>query len=414
MAPTPRAAFILGGIGIAAVLLPLPVVLVAIAVLVGVTLADAWAARRIPRVNRELPEVLYRGVGTPLVIGVEGQQARTRVRQPTVPDLEVVPSEADGGLEATVTPRRRGRHVLAPVAVQSTGPLGLARSFHDEGEQHEVLVYPDMPAARRIAAAVRTGLFRTEGRRNRGPLGLGTEFESIRDYTEDDDIRVVNWPATGRLLRPMANVWRVEQDRDVICVLDRGRLMAAPIGNLTRLDAAIDATAAVAAVADVVGDRVGVVVFDDRVQREVRPRRLGGEAVARAIFDVEPSGADSDYLMVFQQLTGYKRSFVLVLTDLVEEAAARPLLEALPVLSRHHAVAVASVRDPELTAVLTSPPDDLADAARMAVAADVVDARDRVGRSLTRRGVAVIDASNDSLSRACVAAYLRAKSIAAF
>lgn len=414
MAPTPRAALLLVAIGVAALVLPLPLILVAVVILAGSTVADAWAARRFPTTTRHVPELLYRGVPGPFSVDVHGQAQRTRVRQPAIPDVDLNPSEGDAGLNATITPQRRGRHVLPPLAVRSTGPLGLARAVTSQAQDHELLVYPDMPSARRLAAAVRTGRFRTEGRRNRGPIGLGTEFESIRDYTEDDDIRSVNWQATGRMQRPMANVWRVEQDRDVICVIDSGRLMGAPIGALTRLDAAIDATAAMAVVADVVGDRVGVIVFDDGIRRELRPRRRGGEAVPVAIFDVEPSNADSDYLMVFQKLTSYKRAFVLVLTDLVEESAARPLIEALPVLSRHHAVAVATVRDPDLTAVLTTTPHQMLEVAQMAIAADVVDAKDRVSRSLAHRNVAVIDASHEALSRACIAAYLRAKSVAAF
>ncbi|GMQ86282.1 MAG: DUF58 domain-containing protein [Acidimicrobiia bacterium] len=404
----------LGATGVAAVVLPLPLVLITIVLLAGGILADVWAARRFPTTTRHVPELMYRGVPVPFSVDVHGQATRTRVRQPAIPDIDVNPSEGDAGLTGTITPQRRGRHVLPPLAVRSTGPLRLARAVASQGMDHEVLVYPDMPSARRLAAAVRTGRFRTEGLRNRGPIGLGTEFESIREYTEDDDIRSVNWQATGRMQRPMVNVWRVEQDRDVICVIDSGRLMGAPIGSLTRLDAAVDATAAIGAVADVVGDRVGVIVFDDGIRRQLSPRRRGGEAVSIAIFDVEPSKADSDYLMVFQRLTSYKRAFVLVLTDLVEEAAARPLIEALSVLSRHHAVAVASVRDPDLTAVLTTTPSQKLEVAKMAVATDVADARDRVSRSLVHRNVAVIDASHDALSRACVATYLRAKSVAAF
>ena len=63
---------------------------------------------------------------------------------------------------------------------------------------------------------MRQGRFRDAGRRTRGPLGLGTEFESIRDYPPDDDIRQVNWRATERIGRPMSNQYRVEQDRDVM------------------------------------------------------------------------------------------------------------------------------------------------------------------------------------------------------
>ena len=126
-------------------------------------------------------------------------------------------------------PRRRGRHVLGPVALRSEGPLGLGRWRHEGGGEQEVTVYPDVPAARRLALAVQQGRFRAAGRLTRGPLGLGTEFESIRDYEPDDDIRQVNWRATERMQRPMSNQYRVEQDREVMLLIDAGRLMASPL-----------------------------------------------------------------------------------------------------------------------------------------------------------------------------------------
>src|SRR5207244_12967529 len=113
-----------------------------------------------------------------------------------------------------------------------------------------LLVYPDVFAAQRRIVALRCGRFRDPGLRTRGPLGLGTEFESVRDYLPDDDVRQINWQATERLGRPMSNQYRVERDRDFVCVVDCGRLMAAPLGSGTRLDAAVDAAVAVAAVAE--------------------------------------------------------------------------------------------------------------------------------------------------------------------
>ena len=151
-----------------------------------------------------------------------------------------------------------------------------------------MLVYPDLPAARRLALSVRQGRFRDQGRLTRGPLGLGTDFESIRDYSPDDDARQINWRATDRLGRPMSNQFRVEQDREVMLLIDAGRLMGAPLEDRTRLDAAVDAAVTVALVADVVGDRCGVVAFDDGIRRRLPPRRAGGDAVVRALFDLEP------------------------------------------------------------------------------------------------------------------------------
>src|SRR6266571_679358 len=246
-------------------------------------------------------------------------------------------------------------------------------------------------------------------RRLPGALARGTDFESIRDYLPDDDFRQVNWRATARMGRPMSNQYRVEQDRDVVCMLDAGRLMAAPLDDRTRLDATVDAATAVALVADEVGDRAGVIAFDDRVRRRLPPARGGGDAVVRAIFDVEPTMVDSDYELPFRAVGSGKRAFVLVLTDLLEEAAAQPLLDAMPVLTRRHAVVVGGVTDPDLEQMVHAPPRSPADVYTTAVALDVLDARTRVAAQLRRAGADVVEARPDLLPNACVGAYLRAK-----
>ena len=273
-------------------------------------------------------------------------------------------------------------------------------------------VLPDMPAAHRLVETLRRSRYGDAGRRLRGPLGLGTDFESIRDYSPDDDIRQVNWRATSRVGKPMSNQYRVEQDRDIICVVDSGRLMGAPFGDRTRLDAAVDAVAAVAAVTNEMDDRCGVVMFDSKILRRVTPARRNARAVIEAIHDVEPSSLDSDYELAFRIIGGGKRSLVLVFTDLIEEAAARPLLDAVPVLTRRHAVIVVTARDDELTELVSSPPAAPLDAYRSAVALNVLEARARVALKLRSSGASVIEASPDTLGAACVRAYLKAKTTA--
>ncbi|MDQ4024460.1 MAG: DUF58 domain-containing protein [Actinomycetota bacterium] len=273
----------------------------------------------------------------------------------------------------------------------------------------EVLVYPDVVAARRLAAAVSEGRFRHPGRLRYGPLGLGTEFESIRDYVPDDDVRQVNWLATARFGRPMSNQHRIEQDRDVICLIDTGRLMMAPLGDHTRLDAAVDVVAAIAMVADGLGDRCGTIAFDTAVRRRLTPRRKGGNDVLRAIFDLEPIAHDSDYELAFRSVGSLKRAFVIVLTDLLEESAARPLVDAVPLLARRHFVAVASAKDPDLEAPLKAVPEHPRDVYAASVALEVLAARERAAVALRRAGAVVVEAAPGALAAACVSAYLRGK-----
>ena len=413
MSPTPRAALLLGAIALATLVVPVAVAAIAFAIAVGAIVLDALAVRRPPSLERDLPRLLSRGVPAPLRLELTTRTpGRARLRQASLPDVIVAPAESDGRLDALVTGRRRGRHVLPRPAVRLEGPLGLGCRHHRVGEDAEVLVYPDLVTAFRLAVAVRRGRFRDPGNLPRGPLGLGTEFESVRDYLPDDDVRQVNWRATARLGRPMSNQYRLERERDVVCVLDCGRLMAAPLGALTRLDATVDAATAVAAVADEVGDRCGLIAFDGELRRRVPPARRNAKPVVRALFDLEPSPVESDYELAFRSVGETKRAFVLVLTDLLEESAARPLVEAVPILARRHAVVVASVEDTDLAATLAAEPATPRDVYAASVALDVLAARTRVVRRLRHAGADVLEAAPDRLAAACVAAYLRAKAFA--
>jgi uncharacterized protein (DUF58 family) len=193
-------------------------------------------------------------------------------------------------------------------------------------------------------------------------------------------------------------------------VIDCGRLMAAPLGGgATRLDAAIDAATAVGLVADELGDRCGTVAFDASVRRRLAPRRSGGDALVRALFDLQPSPVDSDYELAFRSVASSKRALVIVFADLFEEVAARSLIAAVPVLARRHEVVVAGVLDPDLDAVLGTPPAHELDVYRAAAALDVLGARERAAALVRAGGARVLETAPPQLGEACVGAYLSAK-----
>lgn len=410
VSPTPRLAALVALAAVSAVVIPPVLAALLVAALLGAALADALRVRDGPRGERSVPRVLSRGVAAALVVELDGDLGGVRVRQPAQPDLRIAEPEGDGGLSTTITACRRGRHALPAVATRTRGPLGLGRWDHRLAGPAEVLVYPDLDTARRLVLAVRDGRRREPGLRSRGPLGLGTEFERVREYVPEDDVRQVNWRATARLGRPMSNQHRVETEKEVVLLVDAGRLMAAPLGDRTRLDAALDAAAAVALVADEVGDRCGVVAFDSAVLRRVPCARGSGRAVVEAIFDLEPSSRDADYELAFRIAAGSKRGWVLVLTDLLEESAARPLVDAVGVLARRHAVVVAGATDPDVRA-LAVPAEPVTERGVLAaaVALDVLGARERAAARVRRAGATVLEAPAPGLPAACVSAYLRAK-----
>lgn len=410
MSPTPRLALCVAVCAVVALVLGPGVAVFATVLVLGVAAGDAFAARRPPQLRRTLAPILLRGVASPLQVEVlTGHSRPVRVRQASVPDLRIADLQADGGLDTTVTATRRGRHVLPAVATRVRGPLGLGAWDHTGLGTAAVSVYPDLVTARRLAVAARESRRRDPGLRGRGPLGLGSEFERVRDYVPDDDVRQVNWRATARVGRPMSNEHRFETERDIMLCVDAGRLMAAPAGDRTLLDAAVDAASAVALVADELGDRCGVIAYDDRVLRHHPCGRASGQAVVEAIHDLEPSDRDADAQRALTRLTGGKRALIVVLTDLVEPVAARPLVAAMPVVVRRHAVVVASTRDAAVHGRAYTEPQHELDVLAQVVALDVLDARARAAARLGAAGAVVIQAPPDALAARCVDAYLTLK-----
>ena len=178
----------------------------------------------------------------------------------------------------------------------------------------------------------------------------------------------------------------------------------------TLLDVALDGLVAVCATADALGDRSGAIAFADRVLRDVAPSRLGARrGRARALRRRARRRATATTSSPSARVAGGKRGFVLVLADLVDEAAARALVSAVPVLARRHAVCVASVRDDALDALLTRRPDDLRGRLRHdGRARDAAGARPR--RAARRAaGAVVVEAPPERFAGACVSAYARAK-----
>src|SRR5262249_11923195 len=146
------------------------------------------------------------------------------------------------------------------------------------------------------------------GTRSRRSLGLGTEFDSLRDYHPDDDPRRINWRATARAGRPISHEFRVEQDRPVVLLLDTGRRLTAPrpstspdggVVTVTRLEVAFGAAVALAQAVTRLGDRVGVIAYDREIRTRLPARRRDVPAVLDLLVDLHPRPVESDHLLAF-------------------------------------------------------------------------------------------------------------------
>lgn len=446
-APTPRAALVLLIAAITCFFVSVFLGLMIAAGVTGLIVVDAILSAQKVDVRRAMPNQLARGIPGNFRIATSYASASsqgsnsilgTKIRQPKCADIDLSKQDGVDDLRGTITARRRGLHVIPPFATRITGPMGLAIWHRPYKETHEVKVFPDLPAANRLAQSIQQGRFATAGLKRRGPLGLGTNFESVRDYFPDDDIRNVNWSATARTGKPMTNQYRVEQDRDVVVLVDTGRLMTAPlelnniaiekdefeyrqredeeitsVSIVTRLDIALDALCGLVSVADVMGDRSGVVVFNSVVRKHLRPRRAGARAVIHTVFDIEPVHLDSDFEAACQRVGKSKRSYILILTDIMDPQSNAPLVRALRTIVKKHRVVVASMFDPDVTRLLNIENPTREENLLKVGALEMEKAANLAAEKIKNAGAEVVFCDHNDLMLECVKNYLGAKQRAA-
>jgi uncharacterized protein (DUF58 family) len=242
--------------------------------------------------------------------------------------------------------------------------------------------------------------------------GQGTEFDSLRDYVDGDDVRSIDWRATARRQQVVVRTWRPERDRRVLIVLDTSRTSAARVGDEPRLDAAMDAGLLLAAIAARAGDRVDLLAADRRVRARVEgaSRTELLPALVEAMAPIDPDLVEADWTVIAgavrQRLT--QRALVVLLTPLEASAVEEGLLPVVQQLTRRHQVVLASVADPQVAQMASARGDAYAVFGAAAAQRSQLD-RLAVTAELTRAGVDVLEAGPDDLPPALADRYLALK-----
>lgn len=317
-----------------------------------------------------------------------------------------VPSGGHRTVVTRLRPTRRGDRHAHRVTVRTVGPLGLAARQGAHVVAWTVRVLPPFPSRRHLPSRLER-LRELDGRRAVMVRGAGTEFDSLREYVVGDDVRSIDWRATARSPEVVVRTWRPERDRHVLVVLDTGRTSAGRVGDAPRLDAAMDATLLLAALASRAGDRVDMIAYDRRLRAAA-----SGElsALVDAMAPLEPELVESDAGgMVAEVLRRTRRRSLVVLITGLDAAALEPgLLPLLPSLTGRHRLLLAAVSDPRITEMAHGRGD--AEAVYEAAAAErALAERRRVTALLNRRGVEVVDAVPDELPPALADRYLALK-----
>jgi uncharacterized protein (DUF58 family) len=324
-----------------------------------------------------------------------------------------IPPHARTTVTLGVVPRERGRTELRSYHARVLSRLGIVELRRAFPAPHPLRVMPDLSALDRSGDLVARTKLIDAGLRRLRRRGVGGEFASLREYTTDDAFRSIDWKASARRGKPMVVQYEVERAQQIVVAIDAGRLMSPRLGDRRKLDFAVSAALAIAAIARLAADRVGVVAFAASVLARVSPG-TGPKHAAQltdVLSDVEPHFEEADYERAFldTQRTLRRRSLVVLFTDLFDPVASSAVLAAAKLLTKRHLVLIVLMNDAAVAHALRAVPATADEAYRAAVAATLAEERARAVAALRDRGILVVDVPAAELTVALLDAYVDIK-----
>lgn len=387
-----------------------------------------WESRglhaRMPVVRRAAPARLALGddnVVTLQLCNHQPMRVRGRIVDDAPDRFECTPAELgfelapleQRELSYRVRVQRRGQYRFGALHLRVEGSLGLGATIALQPAAADVRVYPSPRGPQRYELALRRGTLSGVGIRRTGRPGGAGELDQLREYVPGDALRDLAWKASAKRLHPITRIHGQEQSHTIMIALDAGRLMAAELGELQKLDHAIHAALLLAWVALRAGDAVGVVVFEQEVVSSLLPARGRAQyrRILKCVYAVEAGDAHVDFraLTSFVRRSVPRRALLLLFSDLCDESQALPLSAELPKLRPKHVPVCVSLRDPVMFQLAQAKATRTQDVYLRAAAADLVAERALAKRQLTRAGVQVLETSAQELSVETVNRYFEIK-----
>ena len=176
--------------------------------------------------------------------------------------------------------------------------------------------------------------------------GRGMSFAEVREYQVGDDVRTIDWNVTARMDRPYVKLFDEERDLTVMLLVDASLSGEFGSGERMKGEVAVEICALLAFSAIKNNDKVGLIIFTDRIEKFVPPRKGRSHVlrVLRELLYFQPRHRATDIGMALEYLMRVirRRSIVFLVSDFLASGFHR----GLRVANRRHDVVAIRVRDP--------------------------------------------------------------------
>ena len=180
--------------------------------------------------------------------------------------------------------------------------------------------------------------------------GRGMSFAEVREYRIGDDVRDIDWNVTARSERTHVKVFEEERELTMMLIVDVSPSRMFGSKELTKKNVITEIAATLAFSAAKNNDKVGCILFSDRVEKFIPPKKGRAHVmmIIRELVGFEPKGSSTNISEALRYLVGVnkKRATTFLLSDLINaESDMAKLDDALKIASSKHDIMAIKVHD---------------------------------------------------------------------
>jgi len=310
-------------------------------------------------------------------------------------------------------PVERGEYHFGRIILYCSSMLGFIRRRCNVEATQMIPVYPSFMQVRKYELLSQTTIQSEHGNKRMRKIGHSMEFEQIKEYVRGDDIRTINWKATARKGSLMVNNYTDEKSQQVYCLLDKGRLMKMPFGDLSLLDYAINSTLVLSSVCLQKQDRVGVISFANKMGSILAADRkpIQREQVLELLYNQQTQFLESDYEMLYMQVRNRikHRSLLVLFTNFESMSGLNRQLNYLRAMARHHLLLVVFFENTELHQLTGLDADNIEDIYVKTIAEKFEFEKRLIVKELNKHGILAVLTPPEKLTINTVNKYLELK-----
>lgn len=318
-------------------------------------------------------------------------------------------------IEYQVLPVKRGEYHWGHTVCLIQTIIGLAERKIVVGKEEMVPVYPSIIQMKNAELKALNKVSQYYGIKKMRRLGHSYEFEQIKTYVRGDDIRSINWKATGRRGGDlMVNQYEDEKSQQLYCIIDKSRSMKMPFQDLSLVDYAINSSLALANIALLKQDKAGLITFSEHIDTHIKADRGAHhlQLILEQLYHQETDFTEANYEWLYQHIKRFVkgRSLIMLYSNLESRYALERVLPLLRRINQLHLLVVVFFKNTEVTQFAQSEVYSTLEVYQQGMARKYLAEKENLVKELSKYGIQAIYTKPADLTVNSINKYLELKS----